>query len=173
SAAIPIITIPVAVMISFIPMRMMGMTANIMSLGGIAIAIGAMVDAAIVVVEQTHKKLEEWQRTGRKEDYHTVVVNAVKEVGGQFLRAAGDCGFVPAGADAGSAGRAALQTAGLHEEFRHDRGGAAGHHARSGHAADVHPHGELPVPAALARAPPMPCWWGPFTPRRSEERRVG
>jgi Cu(I)/Ag(I) efflux system membrane protein CusA/SilA len=82
SAAIPIITIPVAVMISFIPMRMMGMTANIMSLGGIAIAIGAMVDAAIVVVEQTHKKLEEWQRTGRKEDYHTVVVNAVKEVGG-------------------------------------------------------------------------------------------
>lgn len=82
SAAIPIITIPVAVMISFIPMRMMGLTSNIMSLGGIAIAIGAMVDAAIVVVEQTHKKLEEWQRTGRKEDYHTVVVNAVKEVGG-------------------------------------------------------------------------------------------
>ena len=82
SAAIPIITIPVAVMISFIPMHMMGISANIMSLGGIAIAIGAMVDAAIVVVEQTHKKLEEWQRTGRKEDYHTVVVNAVKEVGG-------------------------------------------------------------------------------------------
>ena len=82
SAAIPIVTIPVAVMISFIPMHMMGMSANIMSLGGIAIAIGAMVDAAIVVVEQTHKKLEEWQRTGRKEDYHSVVVNAVKEVGG-------------------------------------------------------------------------------------------
>src|SRR5206468_460285 len=50
--------------------------------GGIAIAVGAMVDAAIVVVEQTHKKLEEWQRTGRKEDYHRVVINAVKEVGG-------------------------------------------------------------------------------------------
>ena len=82
SAIIPIITIPVAVLISFIPMRMMGMTSNIMSLGGIAIAVGAMVDAAIVVVEQTHKKLEEWQRTGRKEDYRTVVVNAVKEVGG-------------------------------------------------------------------------------------------
>ena len=40
----------------------MGVTANIMSLGGIAIAIGALVDAAIVVVEQTHKKLEEWER---------------------------------------------------------------------------------------------------------------
>src|SRR6266496_3795798 len=82
SAIIPIITIPVAVIISFIPMKAMGLTSNIMSLGGIAIAVGAMVDAAIVVVEQTHKKLEEWERTGRKEDYRSVVVNAVKEVGG-------------------------------------------------------------------------------------------
>jgi Cu(I)/Ag(I) efflux system membrane protein CusA/SilA len=81
SAMIPIITIPVAVIISFIPMKAIGLTSNIMSLGGIAIAVGAMVDAAIVVVEQTHKKLEEWERTGRKEDYHRVVVNAVKEVG--------------------------------------------------------------------------------------------
>jgi Cu(I)/Ag(I) efflux system membrane protein CusA/SilA len=63
-------------------MKMMGVSANIMSLGGIAIAIGAMVDAAIVVVEQTHKHLEEWQRTGRKKDYHRVVIDAVKEVGG-------------------------------------------------------------------------------------------
>ncbi len=82
SATIPIVTIPVAVIIAFIPMKMMGLTSNIMSLGGIAIAVGAMVDAAIVVVEQTHKKLEEWQRTGRKQDYHRVVIDAVKEVGG-------------------------------------------------------------------------------------------
>ncbi|MCL4401594.1 MAG: efflux RND transporter permease subunit, partial [Acidobacteria bacterium] len=82
SAVIPIITIPVAVIIAFIPMKAMGLTSNIMSLGGIAIAVGAMVDAAIVVVEQTHKKLEEWERGGRREDYHRVVVNAVKEVGG-------------------------------------------------------------------------------------------
>jgi len=82
SALIPIITIPVAVLLSFIPFRMIGMTANIMSLGGIAIAIGALVDAAIVVVEQTHKNLEQWERTGRKEDYKTVVVNAVKQVAG-------------------------------------------------------------------------------------------
>ena len=81
SALIPIVTIPAAVLISFIPMRMMGVSSNIMSLGGIAIAVGAMVDAAIVVVEQTHKKLELWDRTGRKEDYHRVVVDAVKEVG--------------------------------------------------------------------------------------------
>ncbi|MEZ5398777.1 MAG: CusA/CzcA family heavy metal efflux RND transporter [Bryobacteraceae bacterium] len=82
SAIIPVFTIPIAIIISFIPMRMIGVSSNIMSLGGIAIAIGAMVDAAIVVVEQTHKKLEEWERTGRKEDYHRVVINAVKEVGG-------------------------------------------------------------------------------------------
>ncbi len=82
SAIIPVFTIPIAIVIAFIPMKGMGLTSNILSLGGIAIAIGAMVDAAIVVVEQTHKKLEEWERTGRKEDYHRVVINAVKEVGG-------------------------------------------------------------------------------------------
>jgi copper/silver efflux system protein len=82
SAAIPIVTIPIAIILSFIPMQMMGLTSNIMSLGGIAIAIGAMVDAAIVVVEQTHKKLEEWERGGRQGDYHRVVIDAVKEVGG-------------------------------------------------------------------------------------------
>jgi len=53
-----------------------------MSLGGIAVAIGAMVDAAIVVVEQTHKKLERWQAEGRPGDFRDVVVAAVKEVGG-------------------------------------------------------------------------------------------
>ncbi len=82
SAIIPIITIPAAIAISFIPMKWMGLTSNIMSLGGIAIAIGAMVDAAIVVVEQTHKKLEEWDRGGRVGDYQRVIVNAVKEVAG-------------------------------------------------------------------------------------------
>jgi Cu(I)/Ag(I) efflux system membrane protein CusA/SilA len=82
SALIPIVTIPVTILISFIPLRMFGVSANIMSLGGIAIAVGAMVDAAIVVVEQTHKKLEQWERDGRQEDYHRVVIDAVKEVGG-------------------------------------------------------------------------------------------
>jgi Cu(I)/Ag(I) efflux system membrane protein CusA/SilA len=82
SAIIPVFTIPIAIIISFIPMKAMGLTSNIMSLGGIAIAIGAMVDAAVVVVEQTHKKLEEWDREGRKRDYHRVVIDAVKEVGG-------------------------------------------------------------------------------------------
>ena len=61
TAFIAILTIPMAVLLSFIPMYYMGLTANIMSLGGIAIAIGAMVDAAVILLENAHKKLEEWQ----------------------------------------------------------------------------------------------------------------
>jgi Cu(I)/Ag(I) efflux system membrane protein CusA/SilA len=82
SAIIPILTIPIAVVISFLPMRLMGMSSNIMSLGGIAIAVGAMVDAAIVVVEQTHKKLEGAHPSWTPGDYQRAIVDAVKEVGG-------------------------------------------------------------------------------------------
>lgn len=82
SAIIPILTIPIAVILSFIPMYGLKITANIMSLGGIAIAVGAMVDAAIVVVEQTHKKLEHWDQEGRPGSFREVVIGAVKEVGG-------------------------------------------------------------------------------------------
>jgi len=81
SAMIPIATLPLAVLISFIPMHAMGISSNIMSLGGIAIAIGAMVDAAIVVVENAHKHLEDWEAKGRKGDVHEVVITAIKEVG--------------------------------------------------------------------------------------------
>ncbi len=82
SAIIPVVTIPLAVVISFIPFGAMGLTANIMSLGGIAIAIGALDDAAIVVVEQTHKKLERWERGGGVGDYRVVVQEAITEVAG-------------------------------------------------------------------------------------------
>ena len=82
SAVIPIITIPVAVLLSFIPFRMMGITANIMSLAGIAIAIGALVDAAIVVVEQTHKGLEEWEAGTAAGRPPRIVLAAVKQVAG-------------------------------------------------------------------------------------------
>jgi Cu(I)/Ag(I) efflux system membrane protein CusA/SilA len=82
SSMIPIITIPIAVLMTFIPLRAMGITANIMSLGGIAIAIGAMADAAIVVVEQTHKRLEEWEKSGKQGDHKVVIVDAIKQVAG-------------------------------------------------------------------------------------------
>jgi copper/silver efflux system protein len=80
SALIPLITIPVAVLVAFIPFKAMGITANVMSLGGIAIAMGELVDAAIVVVEQTHKKLEEAQRSGSTRDHHAIILEAIKEV---------------------------------------------------------------------------------------------
>ena len=62
-------------------MYLMGISSNIMSLGGIAIAIGAMVDAAIVVVENAHKHIEEWEKNGKKGDVKEVVITAIKEVG--------------------------------------------------------------------------------------------
>ncbi len=82
SALIPILTLPIAVVLAFIPFRAAGLTANVMSLGGIAIAIGALADAAIVVVEQAHKRLEEWERDGRRGPSATVVREAILEVAG-------------------------------------------------------------------------------------------
>ncbi|HXH27489.1 MAG TPA: CusA/CzcA family heavy metal efflux RND transporter [Candidatus Polarisedimenticolia bacterium] len=82
SAAVPIVTLPIAVLLAFIPMHFMGLGSNIMSLGGIAVAIGAMVDAAIVVIENCHKRLETWEQEGRRGDYREALILAVKEVGG-------------------------------------------------------------------------------------------
>ena len=70
SAIIPILTIPVSVVLAFIPMYFMGLTANIMSLTGIAISIGVLVDGAIVEVENAYKRLEQWIEGGRKGDFH-------------------------------------------------------------------------------------------------------
>ena len=82
SAVVPIVTIPVAVLLTFIPLRYAGVGINIMSLAGIAIACGALVDAAIVLVEQTHKKLEVYGRSGRPFSPDSVILEAVKEVAG-------------------------------------------------------------------------------------------
>ncbi len=81
SAVIPIVTIPISVLLAFIPMYFMGLTSNIMSLAGIAISIGVLVDGAIVEVENAYKRLEEWVAGGRKGDYHAVRLQALKEVG--------------------------------------------------------------------------------------------
>ena len=81
SALIPIVTIPVSVLLAFIPMYFMGLSSNIMSLAGIAISIGVLVDGAIVEVENAYKRLEEWVAGGRKGDYHEVRLQALKEVG--------------------------------------------------------------------------------------------
>ena len=77
SAFVAILILPVAVLLAFIPMAYMKITSNIMSLGGIAIAIGAMVDAAIVMVENAHKRLEQSSHSDRIE----TIIAAAKEVG--------------------------------------------------------------------------------------------
>ena len=81
SALIPILSIPIAVLFAFIPMDGQGLTANIMSLGGIAVAIGAMVDASIIMVENVHKKLEAWEAGGEQGPRNEVIVHALQEVG--------------------------------------------------------------------------------------------
>ena len=80
SAVIPVITIPVAVLLAFIPLYFLGVSINILSLAGIALACGELVDAAIVVVEQTYKKLELHQRSGEPFSYEVVILEAVREV---------------------------------------------------------------------------------------------
>ncbi|MDP2657694.1 MAG: efflux RND transporter permease subunit, partial [Candidatus Deferrimicrobium sp.] len=81
SAMVPIITIPVSVLLSFIPLYYMGVTINIMSIAGIAISIGVLVDGAIVEVENAYNKIYHWDAGGRKGDFHLVRLEALKEVG--------------------------------------------------------------------------------------------
>ncbi len=78
STLIVVVTLPVAVLLAFIPMTYQGLTANVMSLGGIAVAIGAMVDAAIVMIENVHKRLATETNTQTRGQ---VVIEAMQEVG--------------------------------------------------------------------------------------------
>ncbi|MEN6358789.1 MAG: efflux RND transporter permease subunit, partial [Smithella sp.] len=81
SALVVILTLPIAILMAFISMYYLGVTSNVMSLSGIAIAIGAMVDAAIIMVENAHKKLEEWEHQGKPGNRTDVIIEAAKEVG--------------------------------------------------------------------------------------------
>ncbi|WP_242344622.1 efflux RND transporter permease subunit [Anaeromyxobacter terrae] len=81
SAIIPIVTIPVSVALAFIPMYAMGLNANLMSLSGIAISIGVLVDGAIVEVENAYNKIHHWIKDGKKGDFHQVRLEALLEVG--------------------------------------------------------------------------------------------
>ena len=81
SALVPVITLPIAALLAFIPMYYQGLTINIMSLGGIIVAVGAMVDASMILIENVHKRLEDWEAAGRPEPRKDVVVHAMQEVG--------------------------------------------------------------------------------------------
>lgn len=81
SALVAIITLPLAILAAFIVMTAQGITANIMSLGGIAIAIGAMVDASIVMVENAHRKLSMMGKSISRQQKATAIMQAAQEVG--------------------------------------------------------------------------------------------
>ncbi|BCW93458.1 MAG: cation transporter [Thermoanaerobaculum sp.] len=81
SALVPIFTIPISVLLAFIPLYWMGVTVNIMSLAGIAISIGVLVDGAIVEVENAYNKIHRWMEEGRPGDFHQVRLSALQEVG--------------------------------------------------------------------------------------------
>jgi copper/silver efflux system protein len=81
SALVPILTLPISVLLSFIPLYLLGFSSNIMSLAGIAISIGVLVDGAIVEVENAYRKIQRWDAAGRKEDFHRVRLEALLEVG--------------------------------------------------------------------------------------------
>ena len=121
SALVAIITLPIAIILSFMPMFWLDLTSNIMSLGGIAIAIGAMVDAAIIMVENAHKALEHF-----RDDMDAIPTTASGKV---IIRAAQSVGrplffsllvitvsFIPV-FSAGSAGRTAFRAAGVYKDL--------------------------------------------------------
>lgn len=81
SAIVPIVTIPISVLLAFIPLVLLGQTSNIMSLAGIAISIGVLVDGAIVEVENAYRKIQHWDEGGRKGSFFKVRLEALTEVG--------------------------------------------------------------------------------------------
>ncbi len=81
SALVAILTLPVGILMALLAMHLLGLSANIMSLGGIAIAIGAMIDAAIVMVENMHKHMERNEHEGRPRTHWELVIDSAKEVG--------------------------------------------------------------------------------------------
>lgn len=81
SALVAILTLPIGILMALLVMRLLGLSANIMSLGGIAIAIGAMIDAAIVMVENLHKHIERNERDKTGIPHVRLVIEAAQEVG--------------------------------------------------------------------------------------------
>jgi Cu(I)/Ag(I) efflux system membrane protein CusA/SilA len=124
SALVAVLTLPLGVLIAYICMWALGLSSNIMSLGGIAIAIGAMVDAAIVMIENAHKHLE---RAPPGKPRGEILGGRRRGRPGAVLQPAHHHRIVPADFRAGGAGGEAVQTARLHQDLRHGRRGAPVH----------------------------------------------
>ncbi len=154
SALVAIVMLPVGVLIAFILMQRLGMNSNIMSLGGIAIAIGAMVDAAIVMIENAHKHLERAENAHAKanpsldkggaglsfEVRSKAIIDACKEVGPPpVLLLAHHHRLVCAGIYARVARRSLVLAASIHQNILYGGCSTAGHYAGAGTDADFHP----------------------------------
>ena len=122
SALVAIITLPLGVLIAYLCMHLLGLSSNIMSLGGIAIAIGAMVDAAIVMIENAHKHLE--RAAARQAAKRSADRGGDRGRAGAVLQPAHHHRLVPADLRARGAGRPHVQAARLHQDLRHGGGGA-------------------------------------------------
>ena len=165
SAIVPIITIPVSVLLAFIPMSFMGISSNIMSLAGIAISIGVLVDGAIVEVENAYKKLELWQSGGRKGDFHERPARGPpggRAVG--LLLAARDRRGVPADLHPRRPGGPPLHGPRLDQEPGDGHRRRPGAHPRPGPAHALRADGLRHVPAALARLAVQPGDGGALLP---------
>ena len=144
SAFVAIVSLPLGILIAFIVMYYQGVNANIMSLGGIAIAIGAMVDAAVVMIENAHKHIEAWHHAHpdqklEGDEQWRVIGDAAAQVGPAlfFSLLIITMSFVPV-FTLGGAGGAFVLAAGLHQVVCDGRRRGAGGHADSG--ADGLPH---------------------------------
>ena len=180
SALVAIIMLPIGVLIAFIAMRALGLNSNIMSLGGIAIAIGAMVDAAIVMIENAHKHLERLKpEEPRLAGHHRLLPRGRTAA---VLQPADHHGVVPAGVHAGGTGRADVPAAGIHQDIRDGRGGDPVDHAGAGADAAFHPRASIPsemknpvVRALIRRLPPDHCLGHALeeTDHRTRRHRAG
>ena len=163
SALVAILTLPVGILMAFIALRWVGVGADIMSLGGIAIAIGAMIDAAIVMIENMHKHLERavdakleaggGAVAGASYDTRSPLGRGTLEHrgggrqgggAGVVLLAVDHHRIVHPGLHPGGPGGATLPPAGLHQDVRDGGGEPAGRVSRPGHHGPVHPRASLP-----------------------------
>ena len=139
SALVACITLPIAILLAFIPLKAQGLTANIMSLGGIAVAIGAMVDAAVVMVDNIHKRL------GAREegdDSKALIISAMQDVGPSifFSLLIITLSFIPV-----FSRRAAVLAAGLYQDLQHGLCGHFGGDLDTGFGSAVDPRSH-PLP---------------------------
>ena len=136
SALIPILALPIAVVASFIPMYYLGVTSNIMSLGGLALAIGVLVDASIVMVENAYRHVGRRDRVRRpaRRDRPRREAGRARDL----LFARDHRRLVRPGLPAGSPGGPDVPAPRVHEDLCHDRGLDPVHHARARADDDLH-----------------------------------